>query len=233
MSIHERARGYLTAFEFKDMFVEELGWNPPPSLARLRTALFDGMSPRAVAELAGVMVFEVTSEEALSDAKLRKEVHKEVEKQHLEHLLIFVDTERSRSLWSWVKREGSKTFPREQPFVKGQPGDLLLSKLSSLVFDLKDFDDEGNISVVRVASRLKDALDVERTTKKFYREFQEQHLAFLELIEGIPGERERRWYASVLLNRLMFIYFLQRKGFVDGGKTHYLQDKLELMKQGG
>jgi hypothetical protein len=85
----------------------------------------------------------------------------------------------------------------------------------------------------RVASRLKDALDVERTTKKFYREFQEQHLAFLELIEGIPGERERRWYASVLLNRLMFIYFLQRKGFVDGGKTYYLQDKLELMKQGG
>ena len=73
------------------------------------------------------------------------------------------------------------------------------------------------MSVLEVASRLKNALDVERTTKKFYTEFQTQHLEFVSLIEGIPDERERRWYASVLLNRLMFVYFLQRKGFVDGG----------------
>jgi len=28
-------------------------------------------------------------------------------------------------------------------------------------------------------------------------------------------DKQRRWYASVLLNRLMFIYFLQRKHFID------------------
>ena len=39
------------------------------------------------------------------------------------------------------------------------------------------------------------------------------HLAleFIELIEGIENDKDRRWYASVLLNRLMFVYFLQRK----------------------
>jgi hypothetical protein len=70
---------------------------------------------------------------------------------------------------------------------------------------------------------LKAALDVERVTKRFYREFQQQHLDFLALIEGIADERQRRWYASVLLNRLMFIYFLQRKHFLDmtqGGASH-------------
>ena len=33
--------------------------------------------------------------------------------------------------------------------------------------------------------------------------------------DGIPDEAERAWYASVLLNRLMFIYFLQRKRFIN------------------
>ncbi len=239
MSINfKRIRAYLNDFDFKNLFREELGWNPPP---RGSAALFDGVSPmipaqvtpRAVAELGGVLVFEVISEEALTDAGLRRAVHKEVEKQHLEHLLIFVDPKRSRSLWSWEKRENGKVFPRDHLYVKGQPGDLFLSKLASIVFELKDFDEAGNVSVVQVASRLRDALDVERTTKKFYREFQDEHLEFLSLIDGIPDERKRRWYASVLLNRLMFVYFLQRKGFIDGGKLNYLQDRLSTIEKQG
>src|SRR5262249_27362454 len=55
---------------------------------------------------------------------------------------------------------------------------------------------------------------------------QEQHLALLELIQGVADEHQRRWYASVLLNRLMFIYFLQKKGFLDHGDLDYLQHKL-------
>jgi hypothetical protein len=39
----------------------------------------------------------------------------------------------------------------------------------------------------------------------------------------VTEERDRRWYASVLLNRLMFVYFLQQRGFLDGGNYRYLQ----------
>ncbi len=42
----------------------------------------------------------------------------------------------------------------------------------------------------------------------------------------MADEHQRRWYASVLLNRLMFIYFLQKKGFLDRGDLDYLQHKL-------
>ena len=92
-----------------------------------------------------------------------------------------------------------------------------------MVFDISDFDEAGNVPLVEVADRLKEALDIERVTKKFYTEFQDQHLEFLNLIKGIDDERDRRWYASVLLNRLMFIYFLQRKFFLDGGDGRYLK----------
>ena len=35
------------------------------------------------------------------------------------------------------------------------------------------------------------------------------------------------------MNRLMFIYFLQRKYFLDGGNTRYLQEKLAQSKKQG
>jgi hypothetical protein len=103
-----------------------------------------------------------------------------------------------------------------------------LGKLSGIVFELADFDEKGNVSVLEVANRLRNALDVERVTKKFYGEFQDLRIDFLEQIKGIPDDVQRRWYASVLLNRLMFIYFLQRKEFIDKGDLNYLQNKLAL-----
>ncbi|MGB8345805.1 MAG: DNA methyltransferase, partial [Ktedonobacteraceae bacterium] len=159
---------------------------------------------------------------------------------HYENLLIFLDTDRSQSLWYWVKRlypdehlypgkslyPGEHLYPSEHLYVKGQPGDLSLSKLEAMFFDASDFDESGNVSVAEVAIRLRKALDVERVTKKFYEDFKQERDDFLEEIAGIDDERDRRWYASVLLNRLMFIYFLQRKLFLDHGNRDYLQDKL-------
>ena len=43
---------------------------------------------------------------------------------------------------------------------------------------------------------------------------------------GITDEADREWYASVMLNRLMFVYFIQRKGFLDGDRD-YLRNRLE------
>jgi len=36
---------------------------------------------------------------------------------------------------------------------------------------------------------------------------------------------DRAWYASLMLNRLMFVYFIQKKGFLDRNET-YLTDRL-------
>jgi hypothetical protein len=237
MAMHfERTRECLKQFDFKRLF-NELGWSRP-----VRKTAFDVTVKEArfncghVAELAGAVVLEIESHDgAIPDAKTRTAIHKEVAKLHHENLLIFVDRERTQSLWYWVKRQEGKQFAREHLFFRGQPGDLFLGKLSQMVFDLADFDAEGNVSIVDVAKRLQSALDIERVTKKFFRDFQNQHVAFLEMIRGIPDERQRRWYASVLLNRLMFIYFLQKKppGFLDGGNQNYLRDKLEESKRRG
>jgi hypothetical protein len=67
----------------------------------------------------------------------------------------------------------------------------------------------------------------------FYARYQEQHAALLGAIEGIADERDRRWYASVLLNRLMFVWFLQKKGFLNSGDYDYLPNKLQESRARG
>jgi hypothetical protein len=231
----ERTRDCLKQFDFGRLFIEELGWSQPTSRQPVSFAAKEaGFTRRQVASLAGAVVLEIIADDGrIPDAKTRAAVHKEIARLHHENLLIFVDADHAQSLWYWVKRQDEKQSPREHLYARGQPGDLFLSKLGQMVFDLAELDADGNVSIVEVATRLRAALDVERVTKKFYREFQDQHIAFLELIKGIRDERQRRWYASVLLNRLMFICFLQRKGFLDNGDLNYLQNKLAASKERG
>lgn len=228
----ERARKYLQQFNFADLFIEELGWEQPAQAKPDQVAVAgETYTRRQVAQLAGVVVFEVTAANGLMpDAKTRAAVQQVVTAQYYENLLIFVDGPRSQSVWYWVKRDNNKRYPRSHYFVTGQTGDLFLSKISAMFVDISELDDDGNLPVVAVAGRMKAALDIERVTKKFFDEFQLAHAQFLGHISGIPDERERRWYTSVILNRIMFIWFLQFKGFIDRGDRQYLSRKLEASR---
>ncbi len=230
-----RCRDYLNGFEFQKLFIEELGWSNPGARHETPFAIKEKSFSRCpLAELAGVIALEIKSEDGeIPDAKTRLAIHKVVAKHYHENLLIFVDAASTQSLWYWVKRQDGKLHPRSHTYVKGQPGDLFLSKLSAMVFEIGDFEATGDVPLIEVTERLKTALDVEQVTKKFYGEFQDQHLAFMDLIKGIKDEKDRRWYASVLLHRLMFIYFLQKKFFLDGGDEFYLQNKLATMQRKG
>jgi hypothetical protein len=215
------------------LFVEELGWEPPPKPRTDAASVKEcdySISP--VATLSGIGVFEITTPSGIPDAGTRALIHKKVTDLCYENLLIFVDLGRSQSLWYWVKRESGKRFVRDHLYVKGQPGDLFLGKLAAMVVDISELEETGSLSITEAAKRLKDALDVERVTKIFFKEFEDAHVNFLDLIGGIDDEHERRWYASVLLHRLMFIWFLQKKFFLDNGDECYLQNKLDASPAG-
>lgn len=222
-----RTRDLLKDFEFQRLFTEELGWSAP-SLERVSEFDADGVRLRRkqIAELSGVVVFEITSEDGMPNAKARTAAHKEIAQSYHENLLIFLDKDRTQSIWYWVKRENGKPYAREHIYVKGQPGDLFISKISSMVFDISRFE-EGDIPIVEVAESMQRALDMERVTKKFYGEFKDERDEFTSHIRGIDDPKDQRWYASILMHRLMFIYFLQRKFFLNKGDDWYLQHKLE------
>ena len=228
----KESRQLLQDFEFNKLFVQKLGWDNPSSHKTVPVEIEgETYSRKAIAQLLGVVVYEIIADSGnIPNSAERLTIYREIVQISRENLLIFIDKNRTKCLWYWVKREGTKLYPRDHVYVKREPCDLLLSKVTALKVDLAELE---TLSVIDVAQRLQAGLDVERVTKKFFEEFKQQHVEFLSVIRGIDKETDRRWYTSVLLNRLMFIYFLQRKGFIDSGKMLYLQEKLAESKLRG
>ena len=231
-------RTLLQNFDFRNLFIEEMGWGSVPN-TRPAPMDVDGTRymRRLIAQMSGVSVFEIYPADPnakLPDAKTRAAIHKQIEGLSHENLLIFLDDDgnRTQSMWYWVKRDGKKKQSREHLYLKGQPGDLFLSKLDGMVIELDDLREDGTIPITEVTSRLAESLDVERVTRKFYNEFSTLRVDFIDMIEGIEREADRFWYASVLLNRLMFIYFLQKRSFIQNN-TRYLDHKLDESKKRG
>jgi hypothetical protein len=71
--------------------------------------------------------------------------------------------------------------------------------------------------------------DVETITKKFYEHFKKEHSEFLHSIQGIADQSDRESYTSLMLNRLMFLAFIQQKGFL-AGDQNYLYNRLQMVQ---
>jgi hypothetical protein len=154
----------------------------------------------------------------------RKRIERQVNELHREHLIVFVDREQTRQVWQVPKREGGKTTGHsEVPYFKGKGVEHLARRIEAISFTL---DESENVSLIEVAARVNQALLAEKVTKKFFKEFSDQRKAFLKFLDWIEDESKRDWYCSVLLNRLMFIYFIAEKGFLPEGKT-FLSQRLE------
>ena len=231
-----RARQLLIDFDFGTLFVQEMGWNSVPDSRPLPIG-DSGYMRRLIAEISGVTVLEVfrnVPDGTLPDKGASEKIHTQIAKLSHENVIIFLDDDRNRSksMMYWVKRENGKRRPRRHHYFKGQPGDLFMSKIDGMVIEMDDLRPDGTLPISAVTSRLAAALDIERVTKRFYNEFSGLRLDFIDMIEGIERDADRFWYASVLLNRLMFIYFLQKKGFIQGNGD-YLENKLDESRSRG
>ena len=231
----KRARTLLKQLDLKRLFIEELNWANPQRAAL--AIQHDGqryhLTPQA--EAGGLVLFTVDKcpGDGLPDRNTRLAIHKQLLDRAQEHILVFINEPRKASVWMWVEREsGRRKAVFEHRYHIEQPGDSLLQKLEGLAFDWSELDEEGKASIIQITDRVKASLATERVTKRFYDEFQKQHGSFLKFIKGIEATRDREWYASIMLNRLMFIYFIQKKGFL-GGDKGYLRTRLaDCQRQG-
>jgi len=224
-------RRYLRAFDFKTLFVEELGWDRHDTHLDVHV---DGQTftLTATAEKRGMVAFTCVTlgDGRIPDYSIRRKIERHASKSVHEHLIIYTDTDKTTQIWQWVKRElGKPTACREHTYHRNQPGDALIQKLQSIAFSLEE---EERLTIVDVTKGARTAFDVERVTKRFYDRFKTELALFLKFLKGIPDEDMQSWYASVILNRLMFIYFIQKKGFLDNN-TNYLRNKLAQSKNRG
>jgi len=226
---------YVKGFDFKELFID-LGWDN-----------YSGRIPitadEILFEIKGVVEkrgFVIALCPALYDGEIplsttRKKIEHNFRKFHQEHLIIYADKAKTKQIWQFVIQEPDKPRKtREIQFSIDQDSEILFQRARGLLFTL---DEEENITLVDVVARFKEnfAKNTEKVTKKFYTEFKKRHNAFLDFITGIDDaiadkeNKNKQWYASLMLNRLMFCYFIQKRGYLDNN-IHYLQDKLKQVK---
>ena len=226
----EQRRKYLKAFDFQNLFIEELGWDHYTQRLEVQV---DGhtYTLSAIAEKRGVVALLLPSATGtIPDHATRKKIDAKVTKSLREHLIIFTDAKKIEQVWQWVRREpGKPTASREHRYNVSQSGTALIQKLQGIAFSIEE---EEGITLTAVTGRTRQAFDLDRVTKRFYDKFKAEHAGFLKFLKGIPEESLQRWYASVMLNRLMFIYFIQKKRFLNRD-DNYLRNKLTETKQAG
>ncbi len=222
------ARPLLQNCDLTKLFVEALGWEPCRQKLTLRICNRD-FALTSIAEKRGFIAWRCQSDAGQQpDHQTRIKLDRALAQTNFEHLIVFVTSDHSHQSWMWVRREPGKPLSaRTHEYTRGQPGDSLLQKLNLLYVSLEE--EEAGLSVTEIAGRVRTAFDVDRVTKKFYKEFDFHRKAFLKFIEGISEQGDREWYASVMLNRLMFVYFIQRKGFLDGDHD-YLRNRMNRMR---
>ncbi|MCL4834555.1 MAG: hypothetical protein KJZ86_19095, partial [Caldilineaceae bacterium] len=224
-----RVRRHLQNRTFSQLFIEELGWD---NLRERLPVDVDGtrylLEP--VAHKRGVVAFVHRAGGELPDNRVRRKIETQVARSHREHVIIYTDGPGSQQVWQWVRREAGKPLSnREHRFDSQQSGESLIQKLEAIRFSL---DEEDDLTLTDVVGSVRAAFNVERATKKFYTEFKREHDAFQKFLQGIPDEEMERWYVSVMLNRLMFLYFIQKKGFLAGDRD-YLRSKLSASQSRG
>jgi len=220
---------YIKEFKLKELF-NDLGWdniklNYPVKVADQVHTLV------GVAEKKGFVIFLYVAEggQGIPDSTARKKIDNAIAKLHHEHLIIYLDGKKTRQHWELLIREQNKpVVSRPIDYYAGQEPELLFQKLEGLFFT---FEDEEKLSIVDVRSRVMANFEknAEVVTKRFYEKFEKEHEKFISFIKGIQSKVDQEWYASLMLNRLMFIYFIQKKGFLDKNKD-YLRTRLKAVQ---
>lgn len=215
----------LKSFNFKTLFREHLGWDNPGSDLTIKI----NDTPITLTAIAHKRGFAVYAYPSIPDKQTCMKIDRQVTKSAHEHFIIYADEAAGKQMWQWVRRETGKPITsREQRFDITQSGTPLIQRLEQISISVEE-EEKGDLTLSDVVGRVRSTLDVDKITKKFYDEFKGEHTAFMKRITGIKHEPDLQWYTSLMLNRIMFVYFIQKKGFLDSD-PNYLRNRLGMVQ---
>ena len=218
-------RQHLESGDLSGLFIE-IGWDNPDSKQPQTVSCDDQeflLFP--IAEKQGVVIYQCNT---IPDGKLRQKIEKQAKNLTYEHLIVFALPDNSKQVWQWVARKkGEVDKFREHTWQTGKSTEPLMQKFDRIAFSL---DEENELTIAGATQRLQSAFDREKVTKKFYESFKKEHEKFLYFVEGLTKTADKEMYASLMLNRLMFVYFIQKRGFLDGDND-YLENRFDTVRK--
>ena len=136
-----------------------------------------------------------------------------------ELLLVFTNTSASQLHFVHPSFKTPRPTLRRIIVERDLPHRTAVQQVSSIYWNFRESDS--------IRAALEEAFDVEPVTREFFREYKRIFDAVNERVTGFgQGDEEdkaKQMFVQTLFNRLMFIYFLQRKGWLEfQGDNDYL-----------
>ena len=233
---------YLSESNFRELFITEMGWNNPSGATLLPEYTIDERTFQIeqLAERSGFQILQCKVDE-IPVSSVCKKLDTKLRKNAENYICIFFTPPLSGEVGRgphhlWVAPV-KKVEKRDLVLVEYDTVDkasFLFEKMEGLSFSL----DDETPTILDIIEKVQSAflINSEKITKDFYAGFKKEHTNFAKFITGIDDQladkdnKNKQWYTSVMLNRLMFCYFIQKKGFLDGD-VDYLRHKLEWTQE--
>lgn len=231
----QKFTSYLKAADFRTLFIEEMGWNKVnPNFTTLPTIYVEDKTfdIKAIAHRNGFQVLQCSVKDLPSNT-ICKKLDIKLRKAANDYICIFIIPRTEHHLWVAPVKTNEKRDIVIIEYAEAEKAQFLYEKIAGLSFNI----DEAT-TIVDVKERIQGAFAInsEKITKDFYTGFNKEHKTFADFITGIDDQVEtkenknKQWYTSVMLNRLMFCYFIQKKGFLNGDEN-YLRNKLHWVQE--
>ena len=250
MNINRREfNQYIADSDFRTLFIREMLWNNPQGqttfdiMVEETTYRFEQIAQRNGFQVLTCQVQEIPT------SSMAKKIDTRLRRQANDYICIYAlaDLQSDSSEYKHLQCEKrplhhlwvapvNKVEKRDLVLVEyetAESASFLYEKMEGLSFELDD-----HTTIMDVKERVQGTfiINSEKITKDFYTGFRKEHTRFAQFITGIDDNIEpkknqnKQWYTSVMLNRLMFCYFIQKKGFLDLN-VNYLRDKLTMVQQ--
>ena len=226
---------YLSESNFRELFITEMGWNNPSGATLLPEYTIDERTFQIeqIAERSGFQILQCKVDE-IPVSSICKKLDTKLRKNAENYICIFVVPGTMHHLWVAPVKKVEKRDLVLVEYDTVDKASFLFEKMEGLSFSL----DDETPTILDIIEKVQAAflINSEKITKDFYAGFKKEHTNFAKFITGIDDHladkdnKNKQWYTSVMLNRLMFCYFIQKKGFLDGD-VDYLRRKLEWTQE--
>ena len=249
---------YLSESNFRELFITEMGWNNPSGATLLPEYTIDERTEQRepsnsfewpsrdgrrrsqrtfqieqIAERSGFQILQCKVDE-IPVSSVCKKLDTKLRKNAENYICIFVVPGTMHHLWVAPVKKVEKRDLVLVEYDTVDKASFLFEKMEGLSFSL----DDETPTILDIIEKVQAAflINSEKITKDFYAGFKKEHTNFAKFITGIDDHladkdnKNKQWYTSVMLNRLMFCYFIQKKGFLDGD-VDYLRHKLEWTQE--
>lgn len=227
-------KSYISESNFREMFIREMGWNNPKGQTDFDIVTDDvTYELKQIAERSGFQVLTCQVDD-MPTSSLCKKIDSRLRRYANDYICIYHLPKGEHHLWVVPVKKVEKRDLVLVEYASADKAEFLFDKIERISFELDE-----QTTIVDVKERIHEGfiINSEKITKDFYTGFRKEHTNFAKYISGIDDEikdlkknRNKQWYTSVMLNRLMFCYFIQKKGFLDLN-ADYLRDKLRWVRK--